>query len=75
MVKSAISGQNYVLVLVPNRGGTGTTLQRQKGTDTNQSGTGTDPSGTGITASCNPDFWYSYIVKLKFTHRGYRNPN
>ena len=66
MEKSAIYGKNRVLVPVPNRGGTGTTLQRQKGTGTNQSGTGTthqnsfgtgtDPSGTGTTASCNPDF-------------------
>ena len=78
MAKSAISGQNRVLVPVQNRGGTGTTLQREKCTGTNQSGTGTthqNSFGTGTTASYNPDFWYSYIVKLKFTHRGYRNPN
>ena len=68
-----------------NRGGTSTHMQRQDGTGTNQSGTGTthqnrvgtdtDPSGTGTTTSCSPDFWYSSIVKLKFAHRGYRNPN
>ena len=44
----------------PNRGGTGTHMQRQNGIGTNKSGTGT-------TTSCSPDFWCSYIVKLKFT--------
>ena len=48
--------------------GTGTTHQ-------NMIGTGTNPSGTGTTASCNPNFWYSYIVKLKFAYQAYRNPN
>ena len=51
-----------------NRGGTGTTHQ-------NRVSTGTNPSGTGTTTSCSLDFLYSYIVKLKFAHRGYRNPN
>ena len=53
-------------------------MQNQNGTDTthqNMIGTGTNPSGTGTTTPYNPDFWYSYIVKLKFEHRGYRNPN
>ena len=56
------------VVPVPRQSGTGTNLQ-------NRVGTSTDQSGIGTTASYNPDFWYSYIVKLKFTHRGYRNPN
>ena len=65
MAKSAISRQNPNLVLVPNRGGTGTHMQRQNGIGTNQSGTatthqnwigiGTNPSGTGTNASNSPD--------------------
>ena len=67
-MNSAISRQFPRLVPVPNRGGTGTTHQ-------NTISIGTDPSGTGTTASRNPDFWYSYIVKLKFEHQGYKNRN
>ena len=44
MVNSSISGQNRTLVPVPNRGGTGTTLQNRFGTGTKQSGTGTTSS-------------------------------
>ena len=68
MEKSAISGQFQRLVPVPNRGGAGTTHQ-------NMIGIGTNLSGIGTTTPYSPDFWYSYIVKLKFEHRGYRNPN
>ena len=56
------------MVPVPRQSGTGTTHQ-------NRVGTGTDPSCTGTIASYSPDFLYSYIFKLKFAHRGYRNPN
>ena len=56
-LNSTIPGQNRSLVPVPNRGGTGTTLQ-------NRFGTGTKQSGTGTTSSCNPSFWYLCIVKL-----------
>ena len=56
------------VVPVPRQSGTGTNLQ-------NKVDTSIDPNGTGTTASYNPDFWYSYIIKLKFAHRGYRNPN
>ena len=47
------------VVPVPRQSDTGTNFQ-------NMIGTATNPSGTGTNASCNPDFWYSYIVKLKF---------
>ena len=43
-----------------------------------QSGTGTNMKnrvGIGTTASYSPNFWYSYIVKLKFARRGYMTPN
>ena len=63
------------MVLVPRQSGTRTTHHNSFGTGTDLSGIGTDPSGTGTTASCSHDFWYSYIVKLQFIHRGYRNPN
>ena len=56
------------MVLVPRQSGTGSPHQ-------NRFGTSTDLSGIGTTASCNLDFWYSCIIKLKFVHRGYRNPN
>ena len=84
IAKSAISGQFPRLVPVPNRVVPVPLMHRQNGTSINQSGTGTthqnmvgtstDPSGTGAIASCNLDFWYSYIVELKFEHRGYKNP-
>ena len=48
-MNSAIYGQNRSLVPVPNRGGTGTTLQ-------NRFSTGTKVSGTSTTSSCNPGF-------------------
>ena len=56
-MNSAISGLNRSLVPVPNRGGTGTTLQ-------NRFGTGTNHSGTGTTSSYNPGFWFFCIDKL-----------
>ena len=49
------------VVSVPRQSGTGTNLQ-------NRVGAGTDLNGTSTTASCNPYFWHSYIVKLKFAH-------
>ena len=64
--KSANSGQNHEVVLVPKQGGTGTTQQNPFGTGTKTSGTGTTMhnvfgtgtkhSGTGTTVSKNPDF-------------------
>ena len=54
--------------------GTGTTHQNRVGIGTDPSGTSTDPSGTSTTSSYSPDFLYSYIVKLKFVHQGYKNP-
>ena len=56
------------MVPVPRQSGTGTTHQ-------NRVGTGTNPSGINTTASSSPEFLYLCIVKLKFSHRGYRNPN
>ena len=56
------------MVPVPRQCGTGTNLQ-------NRVGIGTDPNGTGTTTSDSPDFLYLCIVKLKFAHRWYRNPN
>ena len=46
--------------------GTGTTIQ-------NVYGTGTEQSGTGTTLPKMPRFECFCIVKLKFTHRLYRN--
>ena len=69
--------QNRVVPVPPMQRpiGTGTIQSGTGTTHQNMIGTGTNPSGTGTTTSYNPDFWYSYIVKLKFAYQGYRNPN